>query len=139
VSGTVTLQVELIKGLAIDGPLLFPLEEDLPFLARPLSDAERTRAGALAREWGVEELEESAPISVIGSGPDLNSATDNGLERAAELLGMDVPEVKNRATVAGAIEIGRHPGVVQVTLRAPLDRLEERALGPYVRDQYGIG
>jgi acetamidase/formamidase len=139
VSGTVTLQVELIKDLGIDGPLLFPLTEDLPFLARPLSGDERARAEALAREWGLGELEESAPISVIGSGPDLNSATDNGLERAAELLGMEVPEVMNRATVAGAIEIGRHPGVVQVTLRAPLERLEERALAPYVRDQYGIG
>ncbi len=139
VSGTVSLQVEVVKGLGIDGPLLFPLEEDLPFLARPLSAAEHERAEALAREWGVGELEASAPISVIGSGPDLNSATDNGLERAAELLGMDVPEVKNRATVAGAIEIGRHPGVVHVTLRAPLDRLEQRGLMPYVRDQYGIG
>jgi formamidase len=133
VSGTVTLQVERLKGLAIDGLLLFPLVEDLPFLARRLSGDERTRAEALARD------EESAPISVVGSGPDLNSATDNGLERAAELLGMEVPEVMNRATIAGAIEIGRHPGVVQVTLRAPLDRLEERALTPYVRDQYGIG
>jgi len=139
VSGTVTLQVEVIKDLSIDGPLLFPLAEDLPFLARPLSGGERARAEALASEWGLSELEESAPISVIGSGPDLNSATDNGLERAAELLGMTVPEVKNRATVAGAIEIGRHPGVVQVTLRAPLERLEERALAPYVSDQYGIG
>jgi formamidase len=139
VAGTVNLQVEVIKGLGIDGPLLFPLEEDLPFLARPLSATERQRAEALAREWGLGELEASAPISVIGTGPDLNSATDNGLERAAELLGMEVPEVKNRATVAGAIEIGRHPGVVHVTLRAPLRRLEERGLLPYVRDQYGIG
>jgi formamidase len=139
VSGTVSLQVEVVKGLGIDGPLLFPLEEDLPFLARPLSGDERARAEALGREWGMGELEESAPISVIGTGPDLNSATDNGLERAAELLGMEVPEVMNRATIAGAIEIGRHPGVVQVTLRAPLDRLEERSLASYVRDQYGIG
>ena len=138
VSGTVSLQVEVIKGLGIDGPLLLPVEEDLPFLARPLSATERERAEALAREWGVGEVEASAPISVIGTGPDLNSATDNGLERAAELLGMDVPEVRNRATVAGAIEIGRHPGVVHVTLRAPLDRLERRGLMPYVRDQYGI-
>jgi formamidase len=139
VSGTVSLQVEVLKGLGIDGPLLFPLEEDLPYLARPLTGAERARAEALGREWGVTELEESAPISVIGSGPDLNSATDNGLERAAELLGMEVPEVKNRATVAGAIEIGRHPGVVQVTFRAPLESLERRGLLPYVREQYGLG
>jgi formamidase len=139
VSGTVTLQVELLKGLGIDGPVLLPLAEDLPFLARPLSAEERTRAEDLARDWGVDALEESAPISVIGSGPDLNSATDNGLERAARLLEMEVPEVKNRATISGAIEIGRHPGVVQVTFRAPLERLEARGLMPYVRDQYGIG
>jgi formamidase len=139
VSGTVTLQVEVLGGLGIDGPLLFPLVEDLPFLARPLSSDERARAQALGREWGLEAIEESAPISLVGSGPDLNTATDNGLARAAELLGMEIPEVKNRATVAGAIEIGRHPGVVQVTFRAPLDRLEARGLLPYVREQYGIG
>jgi len=139
VSGTVTLQAELVKGLELDGPLLFPLEEDLPFLARPLSGTERSRAEALASEWGLDGLEESAPISVVGSGPDLNSATDNGLKRAADLLSMEVPEVMNRATISGAIEIGRHPGVVQVTFRAPLDRLEARGLLPYVRDQYGGG
>jgi formamidase len=138
VSGTVTLQVEVLKGLAIEGPLLLPLEEDLPFLARPLSGDERARCEALAREWGLGGLEESAPISVIGTGPDLNSATENGLERAARLLEMEVPEVRNRATISGAIEIGRHPGVVQVTFRAPLDRLEARGLLPYVHDQYAI-
>jgi len=137
VSGMVTLQVHLLKGLAIDGPILLPVEEDLPFLARPLSAAERTRAQAVAEAWNTE-LEESAPISVIGTGPDLNAATDNGLARAAELLEMSVPEVKNRATITGGIEIGRHPGVIQVTFRAPLDRLEQRGLLPFVRDQYGL-
>ncbi|MFW5941202.1 MAG: acetamidase/formamidase family protein [Chloroflexota bacterium] len=137
VSGTVTLQVHLLKGLNIDGPLLFPVEEDLPFLARPLTAEEKARAQSLAQLWGTDEIEESLPISVIGTGPDLNAATDNGLERAAQLLDMTVPEVKNRATITGAIEIGRHPGVVQVTFRAPVDRLEARGLLPFARDQYG--
>lgn len=139
VSGMVTLQVHLLKGLAIDGPVLLPVLEDLPFLARPLTEAELDRARVMAQTWGVAEIEVSAPISVIGSGPDLNAATDNGLERAARLLEMTVPEVKNRATITGAIEIGRHPGVVQVTFRAPLERLERRGLLPLVRDQYGLG
>ncbi len=139
VSGTVTLQVHLLKGLNIDGPILFPLLEDLPFLARPLSAEEQARAEEVAEVWGLAALEESAPISVIGTGPDLNAATDNGLARAAELLDMTVPEVKNRATITGGIEIGRHPGVVQVTFRAPLDRLERRGLLPFARDQYGLG
>ncbi len=139
VAGTVTLQVQVIKGLNIDGPLLLPVAEDLPYLARPLTAAEQARALEVARRWGVTKLEETAPMAVVGTGPDLNAATDNGLSRAAELLGMSVPEVKNRATITGAIEIGRHPGVITVTLRAPLDRLEKRGLLPLVRDQYGIG
>jgi formamidase len=139
VAGTVTLQVHLLKGLDIDGPILLPVLEDLPYLARPLSAEERKRAEAVAKAWGLDGIEESAPISVIGTGPDLNSATDNGLERAATLLGMSVPEVKNRATITGAIEIGRHPGVVQVPFRAPLAKLQALVLGQFVRDQYGIG
>ena len=137
VSGTVTLQVEVVKGLGIDGPILLPVAEDLPFLAKPLTDAEKARAKALGARYGVTELEESLPISVIGTGPDLNSATDNGLARAAELLDTTVPEVMNRATISGAIEIGRHPGVVQVTFRAPTAKLAERGLLGYATEQYG--
>ncbi|MCS6825297.1 MAG: acetamidase/formamidase family protein [Caldilinea sp.] len=137
VSGVVTLQVHVLKNLPIDGPILLPVVEDLPFLAKPLSAEEKARALAIAKQWGLNALEESAPISVIGTGPDLNAATDNGLERAARLLEMSVPEVKNRATITGAIEIGRHPGVVQVTFRAPLERLEKVGLLPFVQEQYG--
>ncbi len=139
VAGTVTLQVEVVKGLGNDGPILFPVEEDLPFLARRLEAAERERALALARRHGIAELEDAYPVSVVGTGPDLNSATDNGLARAADLFGMTVPEVMNRATIAGAIEIGRHPGVVQVTFRAPADRLDARGLLGYAVEQYGEG
>jgi acetamidase/formamidase len=136
-AGTVTLQVHVIKGLGNDGPILFPVVEDLPFLAKPLSDDEKARALTLAKRHGVEELEKSLPISVIGTGPDLNAATDNGLNRAAKLLDLSVPEVMNRATITGAIEIGRHPGVVQVTFRAPADKLEAAGLLGYAIDQYG--
>lgn len=139
VSGTVTLQVHVVKGLALDGPVLFPVAEDLPFLARPLSPRERAHAEALAAANGVGAIEESLPISVVGTGPDLNSATDNGLQRAADLLGVSVPEVKNRATITGAIEIGRAPGVVQITFRAPTALLEARGLADLAREQYGAG
>jgi formamidase len=137
VSGTVTLEVELLKGRTLEGPILFPLAEDLPPLARPLNHSEKERARRLAKKWGVDELEESAPISVIGSGPDLNQATQVGLRRAAELLSLTVPEVMNRATITGGIEIGRHPGVIQVTFLAPLSALEKAGLLPFVQEQYG--
>jgi formamidase len=138
VAGIVTLQVHLMKGLTLDGPIILPLLEDLPYLARPLSETERAQAEGLAQQWGVDQVEESAPISFVGTGANLNAATDNGLARAAAVLGMTVPEVKNRATITGSIEIGRHPGVVQVTFRAPLAGLERLGLLPLLRDQYGI-
>jgi formamidase len=138
VSGTVTLQVHVLKGLTIDGPILLPVASDLPFLARPLSPAERARATEIAQRNGLSEIEESLPISVIGTGPDLNSAVDNGLARAADLLDVTVPEVKNRATITGAIEIGRAPGVVQVTFLAPAKALARRGLAELVRTHYGM-
>ncbi|HCU81246.1 MAG: acetamidase [Chloroflexi bacterium] len=137
VSGTVNLQVHVLKGMSIDGPILLPVEEDLPYLARPLTQKEQETANAVASEWSLDGLEQSAPISVIGTGPDLNAATENGLARASNLLDMTVPEVMNRATITGAIEIGRHPGVVQVTFKAPTEKLEEIGLMSLVRDQYG--
>jgi formamidase len=139
VSGTVTLEVDVLKGRKLEGPVLFPLVEDLPPLARPFSQAETDRARRLAAKWGVDRLEEAAPVSVLGSGPDLNKATQVGLRRAAELLSLTVPEVMNRATITGGIEIGRHPGVVQVTFLAPLAALEKAGLLPFVQEQYGIG
>ena len=139
VSGTVTLEVDVLKGRTLEGPVLFPLVEDLPPLARPFSQAETDRACRLAAKWGVDHLEESAPVSVLGSGPNLNKATQVGLRRAAELLSLTVPEVMNRATITGGIEIGRHPGVVQVTFLAPLAALEKAGLLPFVQEQYGIG
>ena len=138
VSGSVTLQVEVVKKRKLDGPVLFPLVEDLPPMARPFSEEERAKARRLAGEWGMKDIEESAPISVIGSGPDLNTATENGLRRAADLLGLSVAEIRNRATVTGAIEIGRNPGVIQVTFLAPMANLEEAGLAKFAREQYGL-
>src|ERR1700736_2941943 len=139
VSGTVTLEVELLQGRTLEGPILFPLVEDLPPLARPLNRSEKERARRLAKKWGIGKVEESAPISIVGSGANLNSATEVGLRRAGQLLSMTVPEVMNRATITGGIEIGRHPGVVQITFRAPLPALETAGLLPFVQGQYGIG
>jgi formamidase len=138
VAGSVTLQVEVVDDYPIDGPVLFPLEEDLPPLACPFTAEERARARRLAAEWGIDELEEPAPISVIGTAANMYAAIANGLERAATLLGMTVPEVRNRATITGAIEIGRDPGVIQVTFLAPLSRLDAVGLGDYAREQYNL-
>lgn len=138
VAGAVRLRVQLLKGLRIEGPVLLPNLEDLPYLARPLSPKEFARAQLVATRFGLSEIERSAPLSVVGTGHNLNAATDNGLNRAAALLEMSLDEVKNRATISGAIEIGRHPGVVQVTFLVPLTALERIGLRSLVCKQYNI-
>jgi hypothetical protein len=72
-----------------------------------------SRARALAHEQGVQEIEADAPVIFIGTGSRLDDATAS---RAADLLGVSVPEVMNQATLAGAIEIGRHRCVVRVNV-----------------------
>ncbi|MDA3920096.1 MAG: acetamidase/formamidase family protein [Salinisphaera sp.] len=138
VSGSVTLQVEVLKNYPIDGPVLFPLLEDLPPMARPFSAIEKAKAARLAAQWGVGEIEDVAPVSVIGTAAGMNEAIVNGLTRAAALLDMSVAEVRNRATINGAIEIGRDPGVIHVTFLAPLARLDAVGLGDYAREQYDL-
>lgn len=136
VAGVATLEVQLLKNLPIDGPILFPVPEDLPYLARPFSEAERAQALALAAACGLADVERTLPISFVGTGPSLNAATDNALARAADLLHMSVEEVRNRATITGAIEIGRHPGVVHATLLVPEERLQTLGLLAIAQRQY---
>jgi formamidase len=69
VAGEVELQVEVIKGLAIDGPILLQTPDDLPFLARPMDAAERAAVQALGVKYGQTEIEDNAPVTFIGSGP----------------------------------------------------------------------
>jgi len=138
VSAEVTLQVRLLKGLKIGGPILLPPADDLPYLARPLSSAEQEAAQQLAKAFGQEMLEQAAPIQMVGSGANLNEATENGVARLAALLGLSNEEVLNRVTISGAVEIGRLPGVVTVTMMTPLAWLEKIGLAEVVKSQYGL-
>ena len=82
------------------------------------------------------EIEENWPLSFVGTGANLNDAVDNALERAAHLLDMTIEEVKNRATIAGELQIGRYPGTVTATFSVPEKKLEALGLLEIVRTQY---
>jgi acetamidase/formamidase len=138
VSGKASIDVEVIEGLGIDGPLLLPNQEDLPHIAQPYSDEELETGRALAAAYDVDLVEEMGPIQVIGSGATVNDATENAFDRAGTLLDMSEGEVRSRCTFTGGVEIGRLPGVVQLTMLAPMDRLEERGIASLVADQYGL-
>jgi acetamidase/formamidase len=138
VSAVVTLKVKRLKGLKLDGPIILPLEEDLPHLAKPITEAERAKATRLGSRLGMDKYEKTAPISFVGTGENLNIAIENGLERAASVLGITVPEVKNRTTINGGLEIGRYPGTATVTFLAPVELLEKAGLLEMVKEQYNI-
>lgn len=138
VSGEVEVQVEVIKNLAIDGPILLQRLDDLPPMARPLTAEQRRAVVALADRYGQRDIEENAPITFIGSGANLNDATTNGLERAAKVTGLAYDEILNRATIAGSIEISRLPGTVRVTFKCPMAILERLGIAHLVRSQYQL-
>jgi len=137
VSAEAVVKVEVIKGLKLEGPLLLPPEEDLPPLAKPWRKDEWEAVKKLGARYGIEP-EPVAPVQVIGSGPTINEAAKRGFERAAKLFGMRYEEVLNRVTVTGAVEIGRLPGIVQVSMQVPIRILEKLGIDEIVVKHYSL-
>ncbi|HEX8035920.1 MAG TPA: hypothetical protein VF510_18840, partial [Ktedonobacterales bacterium] len=138
ITADATVRVDVIHGLPLDGPILLPVAEDLPFIARPYTRRELEAGERLAERYHVTLRRNVAPIQFIGTGPTLNEATDNAIARAASVLEMTQAEVRNRCTITGSVEIGRLPGVVQLTMLAPLDRLDTIGIGALARQHYGL-
>ncbi len=137
VSAETTVTVSVLKGLRLEGPILLPPEEDLPPLAKPWREDEWEIVATLARKNGIE-IEPAAPLQIIGSGPTINEAATKGFERAANLLGMRLEEVLNRVTITGAVEIGRLPGIVQVSMQVPIKILEKLGIADLAVEHYGL-
>ena len=137
IGARLVVRVDVIKGLELDGPILLPPVEDLPFLARPFTSEEVSRGKDLASANATTLEGPMLPVQVLGSGPFVNAAVDNAVVRAAKLFGMTVDEVKNRSTISGAVDIGRLPGFVQLSLLVPRDTLERIGIVHLVEAQYG--
>jgi formamidase len=136
VSAEVTLEVELIKGLNLDGPILLPNKEDLPFLAKEYTADQLKKAEAMGEKLNFAIQEDLLPIQMIGSGANLNEAVDCGVDRMAKLLGITPDEVKNWVTLTGGVEIGRLPGTVTVTMMVPVSKLAQLGIAHLAQEQY---
>jgi len=106
-------------------------------VAKPFTDEEMDVAYVLAEEWGQNQIEESYPVCFVGTGATINEATENGLTRAAKFLGIPYAQVLNRATITGAIGIGRLPGVATVTFLVPMELLDKKGILGLVQEKYG--
>ncbi len=138
VSGETEVTVKVIKHLTLEGPILLQNLDDLPPMARPMSAEQKQKVRELGARWGQHEIEDNAPITFIGSGENLNLATENGLRRAAAVTGLPYDEVLNRATLNGSIDISRLPGTVRVTFLCPLTVLDRLGIGALVREKYAL-
>ncbi|MGC8621776.1 MAG: acetamidase/formamidase family protein [Caldisphaera sp.] len=137
VTTEVSVKVEVIDKLNLEGPLLLPREEDLPPLAKPWRKDEWDYVMNFAKKVNIE-VEPVAPLQIIGSGPTINDAAKKGFERAAKLFGMKLEEVLNRVTITGAVEIGRLPGIVQVSMQVPIRILEKLNIADIVIKHYNL-
>jgi len=136
IAAQVTLKVQVIKGLNIPGPIILPLLEDIPYLAQPFCNHDYMYAKSLAKKWGSVEPERSLPLCFVGSGSTINNAASNAFERAAQVLGMSIEEVKNRCTINGAVQIGRLPGMVTATFLVPEQILIQKKLYSIAAEMY---
>src|SRR5699024_8206584 len=105
-------------------------------LAKPFTENEMKKAKELAHKWNMSEIEESYPVPFIGTGADPNAAAENGMPRASSLFNVTVPEIMNRATINGSIDIGRNPCVVTVTFLASKTHLKQAGLWNTVKHAY---
>jgi formamidase len=138
ITADVQVKVDVLKDISLAGPVLLPVAEDLPWIARPFSAEERERGRRLAERYDIRPSGPVAPVQFIGTAATINEATDNAIERAANMLGMSQAQVRNRCTITGGVEIARLPGAVQLTMLVPLDDLDRVGLGGLVRDQYSL-
>lgn len=138
ITAAAKVRVNVIKNLSLDGPILLPVAEDLPFIARPFSQEEIAAGERLAQKYNVKLQRNVGPLQFIGTGATINEASDNAIARAAAVLQMTQAEVRNRSTISGSIDIGRLPGVVQLTMLTPMSRLDAIGIGDYVRRQYNL-
>ncbi len=136
VTAEVVLEVKVIKGLSLEGPIVLPRACDLPAIVSKRSERVLYKAKQIASLYGFELESEALPIMIVGTGKNLNEACDNGLERMSSLTGLSLPEIKNRCTITGQVEIGRLPGVVQVSMLVPRQILEKLNLWDVVSSQY---
>jgi acetamidase/formamidase len=138
ITANVRVRVNVLKGLKLEGPILLPVAEDLPWIARPFSKEELERGRALGKRYSVQMQGPMAPVQFIGTAATINEAADNAIERAASLLGISQAEVRNRCTISGGVEIARLPGAVQLSMLVSLEKLDRLGLGDLVRRQYNL-
>jgi acetamidase/formamidase len=138
ITADVEVKVDVLKGLELPGPVLLPVGEDLPWIARPFTAEERERGRRLAARYDVRPEGPVGPVQFIGTGATINEAVDNAVERSSRVLGVSQAEVRNRCTITGSVEIARLPGAVQLTMLVPMAALDRIGLGPLVRRQYAL-
>ena len=133
VTAAITVKVNLVKKINLEGPILFPNAEDLPEIAKAFSAEEKKAFRSLGKKLGIRPDIDLCPVQFIGTGENINVASENAIERASKFLGISRAQVMNRGTINGCVQISRLPGVVQLSLLVPFEMLERKGISDLVR------
>lgn len=136
VCAEVSVRVQVLKGLRLEGPVILPAAEELDIRFRPFLPEEYAKAEMLYRQFSGGPLPRSYPIQVVGTGSGMDAAFDNALQRTVRLTGLSPGEVKNRVTVGGDIRIGRTSGCVYLTIMLDSETLRRSGLLALTEAQY---
>lgn len=136
VSANVEITVHLLKNISLQGPVIIPIAKELNPRFYPFTDEEFDTGKRIAKSIGMDSIEKSYPIQVVGTGSNLNEAIEVAVNRAAKLTGLSVGEIKNRGTVGGEVGIGRTTGCVYLTLMLGESTLKDAGLLDLVKLQY---
>lgn len=82
ITAEASVRVDVIKNLALAGPILLPVAEDLPLLARPYTKEELEAGERLAGRYHIRLQRNLGPVQFIGTGPTINEAAENAIQRA---------------------------------------------------------
>jgi len=129
--------VHVLKGLNLPGPILLPKLEDLPGLLKPLTQREWQDCVELAAANDTELGKESLGVEFIGTGDTINEAIDQAIRRVSKVTGWTEEDVRNRATLAGGVRVGRLPGVVQLGVKITPTMAREWGVLQLLSKQYG--
>ncbi len=133
VTAAITVKVKVVKKMNLEGPILFPNVEDLPAIARTFSSEEKKAFKSLGKKLGVRPDIDLYPLQFIGTGENINVASENAIDRATKFLAISRAEVRNRGTISGCVQISRLPGVVQLSMLVPYETLERKGISDLVR------
>lgn len=125
VTGSITVDIKLIKNFKLDGPVIIPNSLDLSPELNYYSDEELKYIEQKFKDVANGDIPKLIPVQYVGSGTTLEEGIENAIDRISKFTGYSKEEVRNRCTISGSVDIGRVSGLVYLTMMTPYSFIEK--------------